>query len=483
MSNKNPLADAQVELVRLDAHITAAAFETSIRAQLPDMVGSLLAWTHDDWFALAPDVAPALRKSGLDVRGALTQAGAIGFNTLGAEAYAQLALMRDVRGRTTPVPPAAPGTPIDVIRPPTYWREGWYQGRQIKLDWHVVAAGLPGAWAELGADGPGAYADIKVGHIDTGYTEHPALGFGSPQGTWLLPQQGVNYWRDKVEDYDTGEGPPEHWNAPPEYPGPRDNHTGSFPGHGTRTCSVLCGLYAPQPPIDYPFFGAAPGVPVIPYRITDSVLIDHVQDLLAKAIGDAVAKGARVISISLGAARRSKRVAKAVTAAYRQGVIICAAAGNTVPPVIYPGRFNCVVTLGGATTSNGVDLHPWRGASRGPAVDVSGPADAIRRPTTVMTGGRESYRIDGPGNGTSFATALCAGIAALWLARRRTDLEAAYGAHRWAHAAAFKKLVVDTAHTPPGWNQRDYGRGVYQADALLKADLPTLGELTEETDA
>ena len=43
--------------------------------------------------------------------------------------------------------------------------------------------------------------------------------------------------------------------------------------------------------------------------------------------------------------------------------------------------------------------------------------------------------------------------------------------------------MVDTAHTPPGWNQRDYGRGVYQADALLKADLPTLGELTEETDA
>ena len=100
----------------------------------------------------------------------------------------------------------------------------------------------------------------------------------------------------------------------------------------------------------------------------------------------------------------------------------------------------------------------------------------------VLVGDEERLRIDGPGDGTSFATALCAGIAALWIAHRGADLDRAYGRHRWARAAAFKKLVAVTACTPPGWNTRDYGRGVYQADTLLTAGLPALCELSEESD-
>nr|WP_259372125.1 S8/S53 family peptidase [Caldimonas mangrovi] len=370
---------------------------------------------------------------------------------------------------------------LDAIAAPTYWRTAWYQGREIKLDWHVAATRLPEAWALLGPEGPARYAHIKVAHIDTGYTEHPVFGWGCPAGPWLLPQLGVNFWRRRVEPDDLGRLPGT-WNAASEHRGPRDNHAGPSGGHGTRTGSLLCGLFAPHVPIESPFFGAAPGAAVIPYRITDWVLIDRAQGLLAAAIDDAVAKGASVISISLGAARRSKPVAAAITAAYRRGVIICAAAGNMVRPVVYPGRFRCVVTLGGATTSNGMDLHPWRGASRGPTVDVSGPADAIRRATTEVTDGVERYRIAGPGSGTSYATALCAGIAVLWLAHRGPELEAAYGSKRWARAAAFKRLVAETASTPEGWNRRDYGSGVYQADALLQADLPALSELAQESD-
>lgn len=472
------LAGATVELVRLGPGVTPETFEAAVRQRLPTMIGSLLSWAHDDWFALAPDITPALRAGRHEVHAALAQAGAVGLDTLDAGAFAQLALMRD----TQPAPPRRAGrAQFDSIQPPVHAREAWYRGRRIELDWHLAAVRLPEAWALLGAAGPGAYAGVKVGHIDTGYTEHPAFGYGSESGTWLRPDQGINYWRRKIARRDVGPilG---RWNAAPEYPGPRDNLAGPSGGHGTRTGSTLCGLFAPEPSIAHPFFGAAPGVPLIPYRITTSVLIDLVPDLLAAAIDDAVSKGAQVISISLGAARRSRRVARAVTAAYRRGVVICAAAGNTVPPVVYPGRFQCVVTVGGATTSDGVDLHPWRGASRGPAVDVSGPADRIRRATTVLVGDEERLRIDGPGDGTSFATALCAGIAALWVAHRGADLDRAYGRHRWARAAAFKKLVAVTACTPPGWNTRDYGRGVYQADTLLTAGLPALCELSEVSD-
>lgn len=480
MGHKNILAGVRIEIVRLAPGTAAEAFEAALRKVLPDMVGSLLSPTHEDWFALAPDVTPALQAAGHDARVVLTRAGAAGFNTLDADAYEQAALMH--QPRAAPAVPPVPGPArLATIEAPTYWREAWYQGREIKLDWHVAAARLPEAWALLGPAGPARYAGIKVAHIDTGYTGHPVFGWGSASGPWLLPELGINFWRRRFEDQDLG-SIADAWNTAPEHPGPRDNHAGPSAGHGTRTCSLLCGLFAPHQPVEYPFFGAAPGAPVIPYRITDWVLIDRVPGLLAAAIDDAVKKGARVISISLGAARRSKRVARAVTAAYRQGVIICAAAGNVVPPVVYPGRFNCVVTLGGATTSNGVDLFPWRSASRGPAVDVSGPADAIRRATTEVVEGVERYGIAGPGNGTSYATALCAGIAVLWLAHRGADLDAAYGSKRWARAAAFKKLVAETAFTPPGWNRRDYGRGVYQADALLRAELPALSELTQESD-
>ncbi|MBI3100208.1 MAG: S8 family serine peptidase [Burkholderiales bacterium] len=168
-----------------------------------------------------------------------------------------------------------------------------------------------------------------------------------------------------------------------------------------RLASV--GGRGPQCLIEYPFFGAAPGASIIPYRITDSVIIDHVPDLLAEAITDAVNKGAEVISISLGALRPDKRVAKAVQHAYQQGVIVCAAAGQVFREVIYPGRFNCVITVGSATTMDGRSFHPWRVVARGPDVDICGPADQIRRPTTVMSGGGTKFLISGPGDGTSFA--------------------------------------------------------------------------------
>jgi len=264
----------------------------------------------------------------------------------------------------------------------------------------------------------------------------------------------------------------------PEFDGPHDNLTGPFGGHGTRTTSILAGLYAPQDrSLQFPFFGAAPGATVIPFRITDAVVIDHVPDLLAMAIRSAMDQGAQVISISLGAVRPDRQVAKAVNDAYEQGVIICAAAGNVVPRVIFPGAFNRVITVGGATTNDGTTVHPWRGASRGPQVDISGPADVIRRGSTTLESGNERFVITPGGDGTSFATAMCAGIAVLWLAKRGQELDDAYGAERWARVAAFKELLRATAIPPVDWDSENYGPGVYQAGAVLAAPLPSLASI------
>lgn len=476
-------AAVRVDLVRLAPGCAPSAFEAGVRAAAPQMVGSLLTWTHDDWYALAADVAPALTAGGAALRPALEAAGAVAWRRLDAPAFAELLSLRDPQRGASSAVLRDRAVPAGVsVDPPTFGWDAEYQGHPVRMDWHVAACDIPAAWAQFG--GPQDWAGIVVGHIDTGYTEHPAFGFGSAAGTWLRPDLGHNYWKDRVAADSVGEDQG-RWIATPEFPGPRDNLSGPFGGHGTRTSAVLAGLWAPgDGSTDHPFFGAAPGAKVIPYRITDSVIIDHVPDLLVKAVRDAAGHGAQVLSISLGAARRSQRVAKVIDDAYRAGIIVCAAAGQPLPEVIYPGRLKCVVTCGGATTPDGRLFMPWRPSARGEDVDICGPADVIRRPTTVRdANGQERYLITGPGDGTSFATALCAGIAVLWLAKRGAELDALYGAQRWARPEAFRKLLRDTALVPPGWPATDWGAGIYQAGALLAAPLPPLAELTQAHDA
>jgi hypothetical protein len=220
--------------------------------------------------------------------------------------------------------------------------------------------------------------------------------------------------------------------------------------------SVLAGFYDLADDSQPPFYGAAPGACVIPYRVTNSVLIDHVQRLIAEAIGDAIGKGCRVITMSLG--------------------------GNVIREVTYPGRYNRVVTVGGASPLGTTGFQPWDGASRGQFVDVCGPASGVRRASVERRKGELHYFIAADGDGTSYATALCAGIAALWLAKHGDSLKTAY-AEAWMRPAAFKRLLKETADCPDTWDTGNWGRGLYRADKLLQADLPAAVSLHHEDPA
>src|SRR5258706_14724683 len=101
----------------------------------------------------------------------------------------------------------------------------------------------PEAWAMIRQKhGGDAWQTIRVGHIDTGYTEHPALGFSGGSSPFDHIHEGVNYLEGGLP-FD-----------PLDYPG--------TPGHGTRTSSVLSGPHARQ------FLGVAPGVAGLPHRTT-----------------------------------------------------------------------------------------------------------------------------------------------------------------------------------------------------------------------
>jgi hypothetical protein len=83
----------------------------------------------------------------------------------------------------------------------------------------------------------------------------------------------------------------------------------------------------------------------------------------------------------------------------------------------------------------------------------------------------------GQSQGASPATASTAGVAALWLAFHGRDaLLARYGGQvRLQHV--FLHLVKQTARQPLGWDASRFGSGIVDAEALLRAPLPTVADL------
>lgn len=75
------------------------------------------------------------------------------------------------------------------------------------------------------------------------------------------------------------------------------------------------------------------------------------------------------------------------------------------------------------------------------------------------------------GDGTSYATALTAGAAALWLARHGGVLDAQYP-QPWQRVEAFKQLLRSEVRVPSPWYPGSFGTGVPDVHKLLSAPLP-----------
>jgi subtilisin family serine protease len=185
---------------------------------------------------------------------------------------------------------------------------------------------------------------------------------------------------------------------------------------------------------------------------------------------------AQVVNVSLGifAGTVLPELRKALNHAYDQGVIVVCAAGNFVDPVVAPARLSRTVGVAGVTR----ELRPWSGSSFGPEVDFSGPAADLRRADVTP---QFKYGYGGGGDGTSYATAITTGAAALWLTQRRQELLAAYD-QPWCTVEAFTLLARQTARIPPnvGWIPgAGFGTGVLDIGALLAAPLPLQSALTQ----
>jgi thermitase len=310
-------------------------------------------------------------------------------------------------------------------------------------EWSPRALRVPEAWSLFESRAPGE--GVTVGHPDTGYTEHPELPARA-----LLAGKGFDFQDDDADPRD-----------------PLSNRPLQHPGHGTSTASLIVSPRGRQPGLDGPAFvsGVAPGARLIPLRVTTSVVLWSTRRL-TRAIRHAVSHEAHVISISLGGPTPSVALRNAVREAEQAGVIVLCAAGNEVRFVVFPAAYDEVI----AVAASRADDRVWPGSCRGPAVDITAPGSSVWRARAVRRDDERVFSVE-RGSGTSYAVAQVAGIAALWLSLHgRASLIARYGK---AHLGRiFRAILQDTCRTPPGWNRDDFGPGIADALALLRAPLP-----------
>ena len=315
---------------------------------------------------------------------------------------------------------------------------------ETEYDWSLRKAHVLAAWALFTSQQPGA--GVKVGHPDTGYTPHPELA----DTARILVADGYDYDDDDADPLDTLED------------GRLDN-----PGHGTSTGSVILSAVGGAIGGHGPFVsGVAPHALLVPIRTTESVVLFSMRGL-RRAIDHARSASAAVVSISLGGPFEGFGTHRAVQRAVNAGSIVVAAAGNHIGFVVYPALFEEAM----AVAASNINDQPWEGSSRGEAVDITAPGESVWRAKTVRGAKRELTFLVERGNGTSYATATMAGIAALWISYHgASTLAKKCGV---AHIArVFKQLVQSTCRTPKGWNREDYGPGIVDAAALLTAPLP-----------
>lgn len=290
---------------------------------------------------------------------------------------------------------------------------------------------------------------VVVAQPDTGVTTHPELN----------PGVDTTRDRDLLDNDDDATDPlTKRWWW-------RDN-----PGHGTGTASVVISR---EPGV---VVGSAPKATLVPLRSNRSVVLVFDGDV-ARAVEYARQIRSHVITMSLGGVGFSPALRAAIDAAIRDGILVLAAAGNQVGFVVAPANYGEVI----AVAASNIQDRPWSGSSHGPAVDVTAPGESVHVARADKASGGNVYTT-GFGSGTSYAVALTAGVAALWLAHHGRDaLIARYG--KPTLQAVFIEVLRHSTRRPAGWDTGEYGSGIVNADALLTTPLPAavppLGAATE----
>jgi len=275
--------------------------------------------------------------------------------------------------------------------------------------------GIPGCDidAERAWDIERGSRDIIIGHLDTGVDlDHPDfVSYYQASVIWRnwdeIPRNNIDDDGNGYVDDTLG------WNFVANNNNPQDNSVddrGNPLGHGTHTA----GIAAAHANNSRGVAGTAWYCQVMPLKVLNQNGWGY-YSWWASAIYYAVAKGARIINMSLGGTDTSTTLRNAVDFAWNSGVVVVASMGNdnnNVPH--YPAAYDNTIAVG--MTDNDDDRvvpnHNGSGSygsCYGPWIDLMAPGNWI-----YSTGWNDTYRYM---VGTSMAAPFVTGTAALLLSR------------------------------------------------------------------
>lgn len=293
---------------------------------------------------------------------------------------------------------------------------------------------------------PGEPQGVKVAQLDTGYTRHPALGFtDGSDSAFLCADEGSDCLQPR-------RGSPED---------PLQKVKAMTPGHGTRTATALAGTAQD-------FAGLAPGLPIIPFRVTNhSLLYGAAATAVAKALDKVVQKVeagemAPIVNISLGWPFGDGTLGAALDRAYEAGVIVICAAGQIIDRVVYPAKHARSIAVGGLEKKSSAGNTLYQRYHTYARVDCWAPAEPILRGDA----GSPDYDY---GDGTSYACLHATAAAAIWWRMKGAEIAATYD-KPWQRVEAFRHLLTRKPNrTSPDQDQ---------AMLLSQSDVRHLDELS-----
>ena len=259
-------------------------------------------------------------------------------------------------------------------------------------------------------------AGVTIANVDVGVDhDHPDLA-----GRWALNPGETGGGREANGRDDDGNGYVDDWRGWDFYARDSNATSDTRNNHGINVSGVL-GAAADN---GLGIAGIAPQSPILPIRTSDDIL--HQGGRLAEALVYATDRGARSISMSLGADSFPSQLRRAVDYAHRRGAVIAVASGNEFAFHHHqPQAHDHVLAVGGVNpdSANAAALDQSLAqlasdfdikasySNFGPHLDVVAPTQV---PTTEWGG---AFRMTW--SGTSAATPHVAATAALVLARGR----------------------------------------------------------------
>lgn len=290
--------------------------------------------------------------------------------------------------------------------------------------------------------------DVRICHPDTGWTDHVDLDAAQiDKNSSLNLIDGGTDARDPL--------------------GYKGN-----PGHGTATGSVLIsggelltGTGTTPPGM---VVGLAPKAKLVPIRAIKSV-VQVLDSDIARAVNHAVNARCDVVSMSLGG-RGFFGLERALKHAVSRDVIVVTAAGNCVGFVVAPASYANSI----AVAATNIDSKPWKGSSKGSAVDISAPGERVYV-ARAAAGAGPHMKVE-PGDGTSFATTAVAGSAAVWLAfhgRAAIDQAKQGRTRQEVFLNALRQTADDPCSSPTvtcTWQAAKFGPGILNLEKLLLFD-------------